>query len=400
MSKPQKFETDILVAGGGIAGMIATLVFVGEGFQVTCVDAAPKPGKASAKDLRSTAFLMPSIRLLEDAGIFEGLSEIATPLKLMRIVDAGGIDPIPRETVDFDASDAGEEQFGWNIPNAALRDQLLDQIESNAQITMMFENAVEAITTRSTGAIARLKSGTQITAHLVVAADGRGSRLRELAGIDVTTIRYGQKALVFQVSHEMPHEHISTEVHRSGGPFTLVPLAGDDQRASAVVWMSDGPDVDRLAKLTDDAFEDAVNLRSANVMGPLKLTSKRAVWPIISQYASGLIGQRLALIGEAAHVVPPIGAQGLNMSLADIGALRDLMSEVDERKGIGADHILEEFQRKRWLDMRVRVQGIDALNRASMAGSAPLRDLRSTLLSILGKTESLKRNAIRAGLGQ
>jgi len=314
--------------------MIAALVFAREGFKVTCVEAAPKPTKSAAQDLRSTAFLMPSIRLLDEAGILSGLQDIAAPLRLMRIVDAGGAEPLPRETVDFNADAAGEEQFGWNIPNAPLRDKLLLQIKDNQLITMIFDDVVDGITTRMTGAIVRLKSGAQINAHLGVAADGRHSKLRDLAGINVTTLRYGQKALV------------------------------------------------------------------ADVAGRLSLCGKRGIWPIISQYAERLTGQRLALIGEAAHVVPPIGAQGLNMSLSDIAALRDLIANVSDRADIGEDRLLNQFQQKRWLDMRTRVQGIDALNRASMADLQPLRDIRSSLLSMLDKTPGLRRTAIKAGLGQ
>ena len=395
-----KIQTDILIAGGGIAGMIAALVFAREGFKVTCVEAAPKPTKSAAQDLRSTAFLMPSIRLLDEAGILSGLQDIAAPLRLMRIVDAGGAEPLPRETVDFNADAAGEEQFGWNIPNAPLRDKLLLQINDNQLITMIFDDVVDGLTTRMTGAIVRLKSGAQLNAHLGVAADGRHSKLRDLAGINVTTLRYGQKALVFQVEHQLPHQDVSTEVHRSGGPFTLVPLSGHDQKRSAVVWMTDGPEADRLFNLPDDRFEDAMNRRSADVAGRLSLCGKRGIWPIISQYAERLTGQRLALIGEAAHVVPPIGAQGLNMSLSDIAALRDLIANVSDRADIGEDRLLNQFQQKRWLDMRTRVQGIDALNRASMADLQPLRDIRSSLLSMLDKTPGLRRTAIKAGLGQ
>ena len=395
-----KMQTDIVVAGGGIAGMIAALVFAREGFRVVCVDAAPKPSQHSAQDLRSTAFLMPSIRLLEEANIFEGLASIAAPLRLMRIVDAGGPEPLARQAVDFDAQEAGEPQFGWNIPNAPLREQLTAQIEANRQIQMIFGDPVNRLTGRTTQALVSLASGQHIAAHLVVAADGRGSQLRDMAGIDVTTLRYGQKALVFQVSHSQPHHGVSTEVHRSGGPFTLVPLAGGDQTRSAVVWMTDGAEADRLINLPAPLFEEAMNLRSCDVMGPLKRSGQTGMWPIISQFAERLTGQRLALIGEAAHVVPPIGAQGLNMSLADIAALRDLITNVSERRDIGEDDLLSRFQRQRWVDMRVRVQGIDALNRASMTGARPLQDIRASLLGALSKAPTVKRTAIRMGLGQ
>src|SRR5690606_27539509 len=134
-----------------------------------------------------------------------------------------------------------------------------------------------------------------------------------------TVLRYGQKAVVFAVTHDHPHGGMSTEVHRAGGPFTLVPLPDLDGRpCSSVVWMAEGPEALRLAALPEDDFAAAATDRSAWVYGPLRLAAKRQVWPIISQIAHRLTGPRAALVAEAAHVVPPIGAQGLNMSLADI----------------------------------------------------------------------------------
>jgi 2-octaprenyl-6-methoxyphenol hydroxylase len=184
--------------------------------------------------------------------------------------------------------------------------------------------------TRETEARVTLSDGARLRARLVIAADGRNSAVREAAGIDVRTTRYGQKALAFAVTHPIPHENVSTEIHRSGGPFTLVPLpdyTGEDgiaRPSSAIVWMERGPEVRRLMALDTPEFEAEMTERSAHLFGPLTLVSRRTVWPIISQTAEALSAERVALVAEAAHVVPPIGAQGLNMSLADIRTLLDL----------------------------------------------------------------------------
>ena len=144
------------------------------------------------------------------------------------------------------------------------------------------------------------------------------------------TFRYGQKALTFAVTHPLPHQNISTEIHRSGGPFTLVPLPDrDGLPSSAVVWMERGPEVARLMALDAPEFEAAANARSCQILGPLTLAGRRLVWPMIAQIADRMAGERLALMAEAAHVVPPIGAQGLNMSLADLAALLDLAQTHD-----------------------------------------------------------------------
>lgn len=386
-------DTDILIAGGGIAGMIATLILADAGQRVLCVDPA-KPG--SSPDLRSTAFLMPATRVLDKIGLFDQLRDHAAALRIMRIVQARN--GTPTRTVDFDAAEAGEPQFGWNIPNAALRAILPQAIAAHPNADLHSSVSVCGHTPRLNETIVRLSDGSHVPARLLIAADGRDSQLREAAGISATRLRYGQKALVFAVRHDRPHDGISTEVHQSGGPFTLVPLAGPDQNRSAIVWMDLGPNIATLQDLDPDAFTAAVNTRSCGVMGPLALDGGVAAWPIIGQYASHLTGPRLALLGEAAHVVPPIGAQGLNMSLADAATLADLIRA--NRSDCGARDLLTRYHRKRWPDMRLRVHGIDALNKASIAGTPLGHSLRDAGLHALMSIKPLRQAAIRGGLGR
>ncbi|MEX0285994.1 MAG: FAD-dependent monooxygenase, partial [Paracoccaceae bacterium] len=233
---------------------------------------------------------------------------------------------------------------------------------------------------------------------LVVAADGRNSPMRMAAGIEVTTTRFGQKALVFAVTHPSPHDNVSTEIHRSGGPFTLVPLPDlDGKPCSAVVWMEDGPEARRLQQLDRAAFEAEATTRSAEMFGPLTLASRRILWPIISQLAERLTGQRIALLAEAAHVLPPIGAQGLNMSLADLRCLRDLA--VARPDGLGDAAMLDAYHKARMGDMRARVAGISLLNRASQAGTRPTQDLRAAGIGALYALPPVRHMLMRMGLG-
>jgi 2-octaprenyl-6-methoxyphenol hydroxylase len=227
--------------------------------------------------------------------------------------------------------------------------------------------------------------------------------VREAAKIGVRTTRYGQKALAFAVTHPIPHGNVSTEVHRSGGPFTLVPLPdftgadGVARPSSAVVWMERGPEIARLAGLDTEAFEAEMTERSAHLFGPLTLASRRTVWPIISQMAERMEGERVALVAEAAHVVPPIGAQGLNMSLADIRTLLDLAEA--HRDDPGAPDLLRRYARARHADVMARVTGIDALNRASMAEAQGLRDLRMRALDAIYRVAPVRRVLMQTGLG-
>ena len=397
----ERIRTDILVAGGGIAGLTAAASFAAEGFGVVCVDPAPPPATATKADLRSTAFLMPSVELLQRAGLWASLDPYATSLRIMRIIDAGGPENVIRETADFDAVEIGQEAFGYNLPNAVLRTELAARLEQMPQASLKHSTSLNRVTPRLNSVIAGLSDGTSIEAGLLVAADGRDSFVREALGIKARRWGYGQKALVFTVRHPQPHDNISTEIHRSGGPFTLVPLPDrEGAHHSAVVWMEAGPRAAALHALDVPAFEVALNERSLNVLGELRLASDRAIWPIISQVAARFDGPRTALVAEAAHVVPPIGAQGLNTSLSDIAALRDLIVAArDGGRDIGGSALLETYNRKRHAIVQTRSVGIDILNRAAMTDAPMLQHLRRAGLKTIFGTTPVRRSLMRLGLG-
>ncbi|MCX7299834.1 MAG: UbiH/UbiF family hydroxylase [Rhodobacterales bacterium] len=393
-------QTDILIAGGGVAGLTAAAAFGKAGFRVICVDpSAPViDGAAEGADLRSTAFLQPARDFLDQAGLWSRLASYATPLQIMRIVDAGGADPIPRVTRDFDASEIGDLPFGWNLPNWLIRREVVARLAELPDVSFLPGTGFKSMLARDERAIVTLSDNTQVAARLVIAADGRDSAVRRAARIGATTIRYGQKAVVFAVTHPVPHGNISTEVHRTGGPFTLVPLPDHEGKpCSAVVWMAPGPEILRLAALDDHAFEAEATTRSAGVSGPLLLATRRQVWPIISQIADRMTAQRVALVAEAAHVLPPIGAQGLNMSLADMDCLFELARARPE--ALGDAEMLAAFERRRHPEVRLRVAGIDALNRASMAGSPLLCGLRAAGIRALHGATPVRRGLMKLGLG-
>ncbi|MDU8927164.1 UbiH/UbiF family hydroxylase [Alisedimentitalea sp. MJ-SS2] len=393
-------EIDILVSGGGVAGLSAAAVFGTAGFSVLCVDPTPPITERDAKgsDLRTTAFLQPAQQLLDYAGLWQHLDSHAADLQIMRIVDAGGETPEPRLTRDFNASDISDRPFGWNLPNWLLRREMVARLEEMPNVEFRPGTGTKNLFTREAEARVTLTDGTQVRARLVVAADGRNSPMREAAGINVKTTRYGQKALAFAVTHPIPHENVSTEIHRSGGPFTLVPLPDHNGLpSSAIVWMERGAEVKRLAALDTADFEAAMNERSCQLFGPLTLASRRTVWPIITQVAERMNGERLALVAEAAHVVPPIGAQGLNMSLGDMRVLLELAQANPER--LGDRDMLESYHRRRHAEVRARATGIDLLNRASMIEARPLRDLRAMGLGAIYSLAPVRKTMMQMGLG-
>jgi len=388
---------DVLVSGGGVAGLTAAAGFGAAGLRVLCVDPAPPVTEESGAgaDLRTTAFLQPSIALFRRIGLWDRLQPHGAPLQVMRIVDAGGAEPRPRLTRAFDAGEISDQPFGWNLPNWLLRREISVRLAELPGVEFRPGTATAGLTAREDAALVELSDGSRLRARLVVAADGRNSPVRQALGIGVRTIRYGQKALAFAVTHEIPHQNVSTEIHRCGGPFTLVPLPDRDGKpSSAVIWMEQGAETARLRVLPREAFEVELNDRSAGVLGRLQLATGLTEWPIISQIADRYTGPRTALMAEAAHVVPPIGAQGLNMSLADLSALLDLMTPDP-----GDAAALARYERERRPEALARLIGIDALNRASMMAPRPLRDLRAAALGGLYALAPVRRAMMRAGLG-
>jgi 2-octaprenyl-6-methoxyphenol hydroxylase len=392
--------TDILISGGGVAGLTAACALGSAGFRVICVEPTPPVTEAGAEgaDLRTTAILQPSVPVLEGAGLWDRLSPHAAPLQVMRIIDAGGPDPVARLVKDFDAADISDLPFGWNLPNWLLRREMVARLSDLPDVSFRPGVGFARMLVRDSQALVTLTDGTQVAARLVIGADGRNSPVRQALGIGARTLRYGQKALAFAVGHTPPHNNVSTEVHRSGGPFTLVPLPDRPEGpASAVVWMETGPEIARLLALPVPAFEAEMTARSSGILGPLTLLTRRSVWPIISQIADRMSGHRTVLMAEAAHVVPPIGAQGLNMSLADLACLLALVTQHRDDPGLAL--VTDSYHRRRHWEAQARVTGIDALNRASMAGAQPLRDLRARALDLLYGTRPVRQTLMKLGLG-
>jgi 2-octaprenyl-6-methoxyphenol hydroxylase len=394
-------ETDILIAGGGIAGMSAAARFAADGHRIMIVDPAPVD-IGEGTDLRTTAFLQPGIETLKKAGVWDAIKPTGAELRVMRIVDAGGTEMTPRETADFDGAETTQGFFGWNVSNKAARVSLMAKLETLPNVDFRFSTTVTGFTGTARYGEATLSGGETVRAKLVVAADGRNSSLREFAGIKHRRWAYDQSALVFVVTHDKPHDNISTEIHRTGGPLTLVPMPDlDGKPCSSVVWMTPADRAQQLYNMDDATLSAEITRDTMSMFGPLTVASPRAVWPMISQVPSRLISARLALVAEAAHVVPPIGAQGLNMSLHDIETLADLMAKAKLRgEDIGATTLLKSYERKQLPKTLARVGGIDLLNRASMFEPRTLRDLRYAGLTAINRIGPLRKLAIKVGVGK
>ena len=393
-------RVDIFVSGGGIAGLVTAAAFARAGFSVLLADPMPPAVSAEAdgSDLRSTAYLQPARDLIEKAGLWDTLAPHAAPLDVLRVVDTTGWPPVERARREFRADDLSDRPFGWNLLNWRTRKVLAETLGQMEGVELRLGTGFAGLLTREREAIVRLTDGSQIRARLVIAADGRGSPVREAAGIGTETIRYGQTALALTVTHPLPHENISTEIYNSGGAFTLVPMPDvEGSPASAIVWMNDAPEAARLAEAPTGEFEATMTARSMGVLGPLTLASPIRAWPVITRTARTLTAERVALVAEAAHVLPPIGAQGLNTSLQDVARLLQLAEAKPD--ALGTPAMLAAYARAREADIGARARAIDIFNRVCRSGAAPLQGLRLAGLRAVHDLPPLRRAVMRAGLG-
>lgn len=379
---------DIAIVGAGPAGLGAGLAAATLGLRTAVI--GPPAGET---DARTAALFQPSIAFLENIGVWPGLGDCAAALKAIRLVDATGA-LLRAPEVTFRASDIGLEAFGYNVPNARLVAEL--ERAAAGRLTRI-EAAADTIAPQPDRILITTSSNARIAARLAGAADGRNSATRAAAGVTTDQSDYDQAAIVASFAHSRPHRGVSTEFHRRSGPLTLVPGLGD---VSHLVWVEAPDEARRLAALSDDAFADATREVIDGLLGDVKEFTPRRTFPLIRQRASALAQNRVALIGEAAHVMAPIGAQGLNVSLRDAATLATLAAEAKrDGRDPGADAVLADYARARRLDVASRDIGIELLNRALLwSWLPPVHFTRGFGLFALSAFPALGRAAMRAGI--
>lgn len=381
-------ETDIVVTGAGPTGFAAALEAASHGYDVVLV--APT-GTFTDDDHRTTALMMPGIEMLKDFGVWPSLSTTATALATMRIVDAS--DRLFRApTVTFEADEIDAEAFGYNIPNAALNQALATAVSGTPAIRRIDAMASSASFDDGSVTIV-LADGQTIRAKLAVAADGKHSVVREAAGISVREWSYPQTAVVLTFEHARDHRNISTEFHTQTGPFTQVPMGG---HRSSLVWVVKPGDADLIAALEPTAIAEEIERRMDSILGEVSDVSKPQKWPLSGMIADRFAARRLVLAGHAAHVFPPIGAQGLNLGMRDISDFGRCLT--DAGADPGAARVTERYSRMRRLDVGSRAGMVDLLNRSLLTGFLPVQLGRSAGLGILAAVAPLRGLIMREGM--
>ena len=396
---PIKSKTfDVVISGAGVPGLALAVLLGRAGLTVAVIDPAPIPAPDDVTDNARTAALMhASVNVLRATGVWDDVARFGAALETLRIVEDSTGKKDRAVTVDFHASDIDLPWFGINMPNDRLRAALGIVCNTIPAIQFFIPTRVTDYGADDTGVSIALDDKTQLRARLLIGADGRNSNIRTIAGIECDEFDPGQSAITCLVQHTRPHGHVSTEHHRPGGPFTTVPLPGAHH--SSIVWVEYANDADAFMRMRKNEFQQALQDRAGSALGTVTLDSDPTCWPLKIMRAQKLTAPRMALMAEAAHVLHPMGAQGLNLSLRDCAVLAEVIVDA-ARVGvdIGSRSVLDTYESRRRPDIMTRVAATTGLNKMVSNDFSILRYLRRAGLKTVDSITPLKKFAMNEGV--
>ena len=389
-------RTDVLIGGGGFAGLALAIALrqgLGDPFKVTVAD--PALGKSHTGDARASAIAAAARRLFETIGVWDKVADGAQPILDMVVTDSKLPDVMRPTYLTFGGEVAPGEPFAHMIENPALVDALVerakaDGVELRGDAVTGFEAAWDRIEVS-------FAAGEGLIAKLLVAADGARSAIREAAGIRSVGWDYDQAGIVTTVAHERDHHGRAEEHFLPAGPFAILPLQG---QRSSIVWTEEKREAERIVALPDDGFHAELEKRFGLKLGEIQVAGPRRAYPLGLSMARSFVGERLALIGDAAHVIHPIAGQGLNLGLRDVAALAEAVVDA-ARLGLdpGGPDVLERYQRWRRFDTAAMGVATDGLNRLFSNRSDALRLVRDVGLGLVDRVPALKGLFIREAAG-
>jgi 2-octaprenyl-6-methoxyphenol hydroxylase len=387
-------DAEVLIVGGGFVGLALACGLAESAVSSVVVEAGdPRAALAQSFDGRASAIALTSRRLLDSIGVWSKLADEAAPMLDIRVSEGSS-----RLFLHYDHREVGNEPFGHMLENQALRRALLERAEELPAIRLLAPAVTAMLERRERGVEARLSDGTRLHAALVVAADGRGSRVREEAGIRVTRWTYRQSAIVTTVEHERSHDFVAHEHFLPSGPFAILPLLPETR--SSIVWTERAEVAPVIMALDDVAFTVQLRRRFGGFLGDVRPVGPRFCYPLSLQYAAAAKGRRLALVGDALHAMHPIAGQGLNMGFRDVAALTDVIAnEAAAGRDPGSTTALARYERWRRFDNTLMLAMTDALNRLFSNDFAPLRLARDIGLAAVNQAPPVKRFFMRQAMG-
>ncbi|MGV1015180.1 MAG: FAD-dependent monooxygenase [Methyloceanibacter sp.] len=389
---------DVAIAGGGLIGRTLALALARlapQGFRIALVDA--EPPDAGIADARASALSAATKNLLSVLGLWPELATNAQAIESIDITDSplhAGLRPF---LLGFDDELKEGGPGVYMVENADLQRALAATVAEEPSIDIFAPNTITDFASDAFRVVATLASGNEIEAPLIVAADGKRSRLREQAGIKCVSWSYPQTGIVTTVAHAKPHHGRAVQHFLPAGPFAILPLKGN---RSSIVWTEDQSRAETIMAAHKEGFLDELTTRFGHRLGEITLAGPCQSFPLDFQVARSFVADRLALAGDAAHVVHPLAGQGLNIGMRDVAALTETIVEAT-RLGldIGAPIQLERYERWRRFDSAFSATVMDGLNRLFSNNSAPLRALRDLGLGLVDRTPALKRFLVREAAG-
>jgi 2-octaprenyl-6-methoxyphenol hydroxylase len=387
-------DVELLIAGGGLIGLLLANACAGAGLSVGIAEPQnPAAMLGDGFDGRCSAIAYGSHQVLNSLGLWSEIAAEAEPIREIRIADDDSPLFLHYDHRDLDA----DTPLGYIVENRVLRRVLVERIGSLGNLSFLAPVSVGSVETSPYAAVAALSDGRRAVARLIAAADGHSSRLRRAAGIGTAEWRYRQTGIVTTVRHERPHCGIAVEHFLPAGPFAILPMTGN---RSSIVWTEQAELAARLVGLSDADFAAELSARFGDFLGAVEPVGPRWAYPLGLMLAERYVADRLALVGEAAHVIHPIAGQGLNLGIRDVAALAELV--IDTRRlglDIGDAEMLSRYQRWRRFDVLALAAVTDGLNRLFSNTAAPLRLARDLGLAVVHRLPALKRLLMRDAMG-
>lgn len=392
------FDSDILIAGGGLNGPALALALAQAGFDVTVVDARPAPERAGSNfDGRGYALALASKRLLAAIGVWDKVAEQSEPMRDIKVSDGrAGEGPAPF-FLHFDHTEIEEGPMGFMLEDRFLYRAFLEAMEAEPRITLISGTSVTDQAVDTSGVTATFSDGRTHRARLLVGCDGRQTGVGKRASIKRTGWGYGQTALVCAIKHELPHNGIAHQFFMPPGPLAILPLPGN---MCSIVWSETDENAAAIHALSDEDYMAVLRPRFGDFLGEIELTGNRFTYPLSLSVANEFIAERVALVGDAAHGMHPIAGQGLNAGLRDVAALAQILTEAQQRgEDFSSELVLARYQEWRRFDTATLVAATDLTNKLFSNDNPLLRAARDVGMGLVGAMPGLRRTFMREAAG-
>lgn len=393
---------DCLIVGGGLVGSAQAIALANQGLRVALIERMPFEAVAEpGKDGRASAIALASRRVLTNIGVWQDIAPHAEPILDIRVVDEHSHSFVHFNYQDAQVADAPDEPFGHIVDNDFIRAALVKHVKANANITLFAPAEMENVEQDDAAAHITLKSGETLSAPLLLACDGKFSKLRDALGIKHKWVDYNQTAIVCVLNHSEPHGGVALERFLPQGPFAILPMTDKDgQHRSAIVWAETPERVERLMALQSDAFADALRAHVGEYLGEISLAGARHSWPLKLMLSSSFTSGRVAFVGDSAHAIHPIAGQGVNLGYRDVAHLTELILE-HARLGldIGSDTLMAAYRRSRRGDALSMSAMTDGIDRLFSNDIIPVRGARRLGLRAVESIPPLKRFFMQQAMG-